>query len=68
MDDRVPPSFTDHQICPLYNNNGHEESGVASVLQHLTLGISLKIKKRNSVMYDHDDACQNKYDSNNIGK
>ena len=42
MDDGVSTGLTDHQVGPLHDDNGHEEGGVAGVLQHLTLGIRLQ--------------------------
>ena len=41
VDDGIPSGLTDHQISPLHDNNGDEESCVACVLQNLTLGIGL---------------------------
>ena len=41
VDDGVPSCLTDHQISPLHDHNGDEESCVACVFQDLTLRIGL---------------------------
>ena len=40
LEDRVSSGLTDDQICPLDDNNRHEESSMASVLQDLSVSIS----------------------------
>ena len=41
MEDRVTTGLADHEIGPLHDDDGREESGVAGELQHLALGVSL---------------------------
>ena len=40
LEDRVSSGLTDDKICPLDDNNRHEESSMASVLQDLSVSIS----------------------------
>lgn len=42
MDERVLPGLADDQIGPLHDDDGGKESGVAGVLQSLTLVVSLQ--------------------------
>ena len=49
VNNRVPPCLTDHQIGPLYHDDGDEESCVGGVFQHFTLGIGLSKEKVVSV-------------------
>ena len=44
VNDGVSTGFADHQIGPLYNDNGHKEGCVTGVLQNLTLGVCLQHK------------------------
>lgn len=45
VNDRIATGLADNQICPLHNDDGHEEGGVTRVLQSLPLPIGLKRKK-----------------------
>ena len=42
LEEREPPGLTDDQISPLYDDDGHEESRVARVLQLLSLVVGLE--------------------------
>lgn len=41
LEEGQTPCLTDDQIGPLHNDDGNEETGVASVFKPLALGISL---------------------------
>ena len=53
VDDGVSPGLADHQVSPLYDDNGDKEGGMAGVLEHLTLGIGLKIQNKALVITGH---------------
>ena len=43
VEDRVATSLADHQVGPLHHHDRREEGGVAGELQHLALGVRLRI-------------------------
>ena len=45
MNDGITPSFTDDQISPLHNDDGGEESSVASIFQDLAVIVGLQTIK-----------------------
>jgi hypothetical protein len=42
VNDGVTSSLANDEICPLDNDNGHEERSMASILEHLALGVRLQ--------------------------
>ena len=42
VNSRVLPGLSDDQIGPLHDEDGHKETGVAGVLNHLMLSIGLQ--------------------------
>ena len=48
VDDGVTAGLADHEIGPLYDDDGHEEGRVAGVLQNLTLGVRPLLKPTSS--------------------
>ena len=49
VNDGVSTRLTNDEICPLHDHNGYEESGVASVFQHLSVVVCLKQKTQISI-------------------
>ena len=46
VEDRVTTGLADHEIGPLHDDDGREESGVTGELQHLALGVSLFVAEK----------------------
>ena len=46
----VATSLANDEIGPLYDNDGHEESRMARVLEHFTLGVRLQSRKYTTML------------------